>query len=190
MSLLLHICCAHCLGKALSAWREAGEGLPARGFFYNPNIHPLLEFRRRIKALRIYLERDRLETEIVEEYGLARFCTLAHPEYAPPERCARCYRERLARTAARAAELGCAEFATTMAASPHQDHDLIRALGAEEGARHEVKFVYRDLRGSQMPERLSKGLYRQQYCGCVFSEEERYRDTTRHLYGADSADET
>jgi hypothetical protein len=92
---------------------------------------------------------------------------------------------RLGRTAARAAESGCDAFSTTLLTSRHQDHELIRRVGVECQATHNVDFLYRDWRhmAEQNHEEASRmNLYLQQYCGCVFSESDRYRDTTRHLY--------
>jgi predicted adenine nucleotide alpha hydrolase (AANH) superfamily ATPase len=98
-------------------------------------------------------------------------------ESAAPERCARCYRMRLERTAARAAEGGYDAFSTTLLISPYQRHELVAETAEEEAKRHGVPFLYRDFRplfrkGQARAREL--GFYMQKYCGCVFSEEERY----------------
>lgn len=172
--LLLHICCAHCLAKTLNAWRAEINSSAIAGFFFNPNIHPLQEFRKRLRALEIYLERDPLNAELEASYGLSSFCRAIHPNYLRPERCRICYRLRLMRTAQRAAEMGCDAFTTTMVASCHQDHALLRAEGEAAANTAGVGFVYRDLRDAAVDAKLTRSLYRQQYCGCVFSEAERY----------------
>ncbi len=152
-------------------------------FFYNPNIHPLIEFRKRLKAFEVYAEREGLDAELDSEYGLVRFLEQVGPTGSG--RCPVCYRERLGRTARLAAERGADAFSTTMIASPHQDHDAIRAAGEQAAAEFGVAFLYEDLRGRaehgrETARKLS--LYRQQYCGCIFSEYERYKDTRVEVY--------
>lgn len=182
--LLLHICCAPCLAGPLKQLRA--EGFEVAGFFYNPNIHPLLEFRRRLKSVQLFAECDPLPLTLCAEYGLEEFLRevyFAAP--APPERCRACYRLRLEKTAAEARATGAVGFSTTLFGSAHQDHELIRRVGAEAAAAHGVELVYRDFRplagyGEEVARR--RQFYRQGYCGCVFSEEQRYRHTTQHLY--------
>lgn len=186
--IFLHVCCAPCLAAAMATFRarEGGAFPPVSGIvFYNPNIHPLLEFRRRLKALRVYLERDPVSAEIDERYGLRDFLKAVDKdgEAAPaPERCRRCYALRLGKTAELAKAAGCRGFSTTLLASREQDRDLVAEAGREAAARHGVSFVEGDLRRVLPEPKMLRGIYKQQYCGCVFSEEERYRDTKMHLY--------
>ena len=182
MKVLIHVCCAPCLIGPLEALRA--EGMEPAGFFYNPNIHPFLEFRKRVKALRVFLEKDELPVEIVEEYGLERFI---RDMYDPDrhERCRRCHFERLRRTAERAREKGLDAFTTTLLGSPHQDHELLRESGLRAAQETGGSFLYRDFRPlhEQSHEAARRRqLYLQPYCGCCFSEYERFRDTTRELY--------
>ncbi len=185
----LHVCCAPCLATAAETLRREGkEALPPVGgiIFYNPNIHPLLEFRRRVKALRLYLERDPFQAEIDDRYGLPEYLSaVLNADGSIPdrrERCRRCYVHRLAKAAERAKALGYGAFSSTLLASREQDRDLVAEAGREAGEALGVEFVAADLRKALPPERLMRGIYRQQYCGCVFSEEERYRNTNKHLY--------
>ena len=100
-------------------------------------------------------------------------------------RCTDCYGLRLARTAGQAREGGFDAFSTTMLASARQKHELVRQVGRQCGEDQGVEFVYRDWRplAQENHDRASElRLYLQQYCGCVFSEFERFNDTTRHLY--------
>jgi predicted adenine nucleotide alpha hydrolase (AANH) superfamily ATPase len=181
--MLIHVCCAHCLAKTLAGLRaEFGAEFSPRGYCFNPNIHPLIEFRRRAKAVQVYLERDAIPCDFDETYGLKQFCAEIHPVYDFPARCAKCYELRLEESARYAAAKGVPVFTTTMITSSHQCHELIRSAGEAAARRHGVDFLYRDLCTAQAPEKLVTGLYRQQYCGCVFSEEDRYRDTSTHLY--------
>jgi len=182
MRTLIHVCCAPCLLAPLQALR--GEGMVLAGFFYNPNVHPLLEFRKRIKAVRVFLEGDDLPVEIDAEYGLDLF---VRDVYDPTraKRCENCYVLRLRRAAARTREMGFDAFTATLLGSLHQDHDLIRQVGARAADEAGVEFLYRDFRPLHERSRdmaRKRRLYRQQYCGCCFSEYERYRDTTRELY--------
>ena len=182
MKVLIHVCCAPCLIGPLEALRA--EGLQLSGFFYNPNIHPFLEFRKRIKAVRVFLEKDDVPIEIVEEYGLEMF---VREIYRPDrrERCRNCHFMRLRRTAERAREMGFDAFTTTLLGSPHQDHDLLRESGERAEEMERVSFLYRDFRPlHERSHELARRrqLYLQPYCGCCFSEYERFRDTTRELY--------
>lgn len=175
MSVLVHVCCAGCYVGALRALRE--EGVEAEGFFANPNIHPFREFRKRVRALEVYLECDPVPTEIDRRYGLKEF---VEEIYRPVrlDRCAACYEARLRSTAARALERGFDGFTTTLLISPHQYHDVIREVGERVGAEVGVGFVYRDFRPFfkwAQAETRRRQLYRQQYCGCCFSEYERYK---------------
>ena len=184
-NLALHVCCAPCLAAALETLRR--EGKSAAGIiFFNPNIHPLLEFRRRVKALGVYLERDPLPAEIDGNYGLREYLAAVREESGETpegrERCFRCYALRLGRAAAWAAEKGYAAFSTTLLASREQDRELVAEAGEQAGKRCGIEFVRADLRKFLPPDKLMRGIYRQQYCGCVFSEEERYRNTNKHVY--------
>ena len=183
--MFLHVCCAPCLASALATLR-AHQTAVGGIIFHNPNIHPLLEFRRRVKALRLYLERDPLPAEIDDSYGLPVYLSAildaggGIPDRR--ERCRRCYALRLGKAAEQAAAQGFAEFTTTLLASREQDRDLVAEEGEKAAAKQGIRFVRKDLREVLPPEKLLRGIYRQQYCGCVFSEEERYRNTNKHLY--------
>ena len=176
MRLLLHTCCANCLADTVGAWRGAADQVDA--FWYNPNVHPLVEYRKRLKSARLLTDRLGMELHADDRYGLVDF--LRAVAGREDDRCEYCYSERLKAAAAEAAKQGFDAFATTLSVSPQQDHDLLRRVGAEAAEGAGVEFVYRDLRelhGSAAA--LPKGLqlYHQQYCGCVYSEYDRYRDT-------------
>lgn len=183
-TLLLHICCAPCALGALETLRE--EGFKVTGFFYNPNIHPLIEFRRRLKAVRMIMESGEVEAETDEEYGLEEFLEQVYMRGGSGDgRCARCYEMRLRRAARRTRELGLPAFTTTLLASRHQDIELVAKIGEEAARAEGVEFARRNLhenaeRGGEIARRRS--LYMQSYCGCIFSENDRYRDTSKHLY--------
>jgi SpoIID/LytB domain protein len=182
MKTLIHICCAPCLIGPLAALR--GEGIEVAGWFHNPNIHPFLEFRKRMKALRVFAERDPLPIEIDETYGLDQFVRhIYRPD--PAQRCEECHRVRLRATAAKARAEGFDSFTTTLLGSPHRDHDLVHRLGEEAAREAGVAFFYRDFRPLHEQgheEARGRQLYLQSYCGCCFSEWERFRDTHREVY--------
>jgi predicted adenine nucleotide alpha hydrolase (AANH) superfamily ATPase len=157
-----------------------GEGIEPTLFWYNPNIHPFTEYRSRRDALIDYA--GRIGAALVQqgEYGLRAFLAEVGPDGT--NRCVHCYRVRLEETARRAAAHGCDSFSTTLLISPYQDHEALRTAAAAAAARHGVAFLYRDFRplfraGQQAAREM--GLYRQKYCGCLFSEEERYLSTAR-----------
>ncbi|MBM4040015.1 MAG: epoxyqueuosine reductase QueH [Planctomycetes bacterium] len=184
---LVHACCAPCLCAFLDALHE--EGHVPTALFHNPNIHPLMEFRRRLKAVQALADRERLPLIAHDGYGLEEFLDAIGAQRARPGRCRACYAMRLEATARVAAERGFPRFTSTLLASPQQDRDALCDLGHAAARRHGVAFDDTDRRhvhdaGVERARRLS--LYRQQYCGCIFSEAERYRDTAVELYrGAD-----
>ncbi len=170
--LLLHVCCGPCAAGSLPRLR--GEGYEPQGYFLNPNIHPLTEFLARRDALREFAREERLPLE-EGGYGLVEFLqqVVGHES----ERCRRCYAMRLGRAAHRARERGIGSFSTTLLYSIHQDHDLIRETGQRLAGEAGVEFVYLDLRDGWRAGREAwrlTGRYCQKYCGCVYSEMERY----------------
>jgi len=178
MKLLLHTCCAPCSVQCIEALAE--ESVSPDLFWYNPNIHPYTEYRSRMDALKIYAGEKTLNLIIEDEYGLRRFVEGASSiDWAGDvsRRCAFCYRLRLEKIAQTAAEKACDSFSTTLLISPYQNHDLIKETGEEMAAKYNVDFFYRDFRPrfreGQRQARAS-GYYMQKYCGCIFSEEERY----------------
>jgi len=174
MKVLLHSCCAPCSVQCVQALAEEGIGTDI--FWYNPNIHPYTEYRARRDSLQAYTEDRLLRLIIEDEYGLRGFLGAVGTGELP-QRCAFCYRVRLEKTAGRAAEGGYDAFSAALLISPYQDHDLIRKMGEELAARYGVQFLYRDFRplfraGQQQAREAA--YYMQKYCGCIFSEEERY----------------
>ena len=183
MRLLIHTCCCTCLSMAYSGLKkEFGSSLELSTFWYNPNIHPLIEYRRRLKSAYMISNRLKLTQLTADEYGVKEFCRLTAASQEVPERCRICYRMRLQRTAETARDNGYEFFATTLTTSTQQSHALIRSAAEEAAAETGVKFLYRDWREEERDEKLLNGLYKQQYCGCIFSEYDRYKDTTKHVY--------
>jgi len=173
-STLLHICCAPCSVRCIETLRD--EGIEPTGYWYNPNIHPYTEYRSRKTTLEEYAKAIHLPLIVNNEYGLRPFLQAVGNSF--DDRCETCYRLRLEETARLAAERGFESFTTTLLISPYQNHELIVAVAKQAAAAHGVPFLYRDFRptfkeGQQIAR--DSGFYMQKYCGCIFSEEERYR---------------
>jgi len=186
-SVLVHVCCAACALAVLEPLRRVGR---VALHFYNPNIHPLIEFRRRLTAVQVLAERERLELIADDRYGLREFLARTAP-WDRPARCLACWRMRLSETARVATEKGFEAITTTLLSSSHQDHEAIRRIGEEEAAARGLAFHYEDFRplaAKAHEEAKRMNLYRQQYCGCIFSEEERFAPTRLHLHRGPTGD--
>ena len=173
MNVLLHICCAPCANQCIDALRQ--EGNVPTGFWYNPNIHPFTEYRARRNCLREYAAQIALPLIERNEYALRPFVRAVAEDIE--NRCGVCYRMRLDAAAAFAAEQGFDAFTSSLFISPYQNHELLRQTAEKAAEAHKVSFLYRDFRPlfRQGQERARElGFYMQKYCGCVFSEEERY----------------
>ena len=178
MRLLLHSCCAPCTTFCLKALRADGHEVSS--YFFNPNIHPYTEFRRRLDTFREYCSSQGYSAAIDETYGLRHFLSEVGQDIEG--RCAQCYRMRLYAAAELARKLGADAFTTTLLISPYQNHELLRRVADQAAEAAGVPFAYYDFRpGYRESVRLSRemGLYRQPYCGCIFSEEERYSPARR-----------
>jgi predicted adenine nucleotide alpha hydrolase (AANH) superfamily ATPase len=151
------------------------EGLEVMGFFYRHNIHPYTECLRRQEALEAYAEQINLKVIYQEGYDLEGF--IQNVAFRESERCNYCYHDRLRSTALLARRGKFDYFSSTLLYSKHQQHELIRSMGESIGKSAGVAFLYRDYReGWKEGIECSKqmGLYRQHYCGCIYSEKERY----------------
>jgi epoxyqueuosine reductase len=176
MKLLLHICCAPCSIACVQSLRA--EGIEPTGYWYNPNIHPYTEYRARRDTLVTYAQDINLALVMEDFYGLRPF-TAAVAEKCG-ERCVTCYAARMRAAARYAAENGYSHFTTTLLISPYQKHAMLSAAAEDAAREFGVTFLYRDFRplyrqGRQEAQEL--GLYLQKYCGCVYSEEERFCST-------------
>ncbi len=174
MDILLHTCCAPCLTYVKKTFEEDEDVDRVVPFWFNPNIHPFTEYEKRLEALMEYEEETGTEAIYDDRYMLSEF--LEGALRADP-RCRYCYRWRLEETAKRAKKEGFDAFSTTLILSPYQDHESIKQIGGEEGKKHGLKFIYTDMtdgfrESHEMTDELE--LYKQGYCGCIFSEKERY----------------
>lgn len=175
MKLLIHSCCGPCLLGSFEAFAKIFPEKPAV-FWYNPNIHPFIEYRLRTESFLVAAELKKAEIYSVgDKYGLDNFLDLVMSD--KNQRCRICYEIRLRITAQAASKNGFSHFSTTLLLSPYQNHKLIESAGMLSEEEFKVKFVYKDLRHTfQESKQLAndENLYVQKYCGCIFSEHERY----------------
>ena len=178
MNVLLHICCAPCSVMSIDVLRKEGHNLT--GYWYNPNIHPYTEYKNRLDALIGYAKVVDIKLIVNDFYGLEMFTKNVITDLA--NRCDFCYEERIRVTAKYAKENGYEGFSTTLLISPYQKHDRLKQVCEKIAQEEKIPFVYTDLRsyfreGQRRARELP--LYMQKYCGCIFSEEERYLKKTR-----------
>ena len=173
MKTLLHICCAPCSSMCIKSLRE--EQIDVTGYWYNPNIHPFTEYRARRNCLRDYAEAIHLPLIEQNDYALRPFIRAVAEDIS--HRCVKCYEMRLFEAAQTAAKEGFDSFTSSLFISPYQNHELMKEVAQRAADQYGVSFLYRDFRplfreGQEFAR--AEGFYMQKYCGCVFSEEERY----------------
>lgn len=178
MTILLHICCAPCATACVE--RLYSDGYTVIGFFYNPNIQPIAEYNKRcedtlrlsnLMGFKLYIGDYDNEKWLEEIMGLE-----SEPEGG--ERCEVCYRFRLKQTASLANKYDIGGFTTTLSVSPHKPYGKIRLIGEEIAKEYQLNFLKYDFKKKEGYKRsieLSKQykLYRQNYCGCLFSKGNR-----------------
>ena len=174
---LLHLCCAGCSPHVVEVLRRDHD---VTGYFYNPNIHPEPEYRLRLEEAERLAEHLGFEL-ISGAYDVERWFAATKGLEHEPEggaRCEVCFRLRLEDTGQRARQGGFDAFTTTLTVSPHKNARLINAIGAAAGEGCGVDFLERDFKkGHGFVRTISlcreMGLYRQDYCGCLYSQRER-----------------
>jgi len=170
--LLVHICCAPCFA---APYFHLKDKFQMKGFWYNPNIHPYTEYKKRMDSLQKFSEDHQFEVIYKDEYNLEDF--LRKAVYRESSRCEQCYYDRLKQTASVARNGNFKYFTTALLYSKFQNHEKIREIGEALARDYGVEFYYQDFR-----EYWSEGIaiskeeemYRQQYCGCIYSEKDRY----------------
>jgi len=171
--LLLHCCCGPCAVYPVDSLRE--KDIAVTGFFYNPNIHPFKEFKRRLTTAEEYSKLVGINLISDKNYGLIKF--LRAVVNKENKRCLYCYRERLEKTIQKAEEEKFDSFSTTLLYSRYQNHNKIIKICEELSEDYSVNFHYEDFRvgwHTGIKKSIDLGLYRQPYCGCIYSEQERY----------------
>ncbi len=179
--LLLHSCCAPCSSYVLEYLEKYFE---ITVNFYNPNITFHEEYKKRIEEQKAFIKELQVENEIKlidGRYEISEFfnCIKGFEETGEGgERCFKCYRLRLEETAKKAKEMGFDYFGTVLSISPLKSSQKINEIGRELEEKYGVKFLFSDFKkknGYKRSIELSRkhDLYRQDYCGCVFSKTER-----------------
>ncbi|MFB0526047.1 MAG: epoxyqueuosine reductase QueH [bacterium] len=196
MRLLLHVCCAGCACYPLKKLREVrvrGKGLEITGFWYNPNIHPYSEYQNRMMTMGYFSQKEKLPMIWKDEYALEEWLEATRGKFDLPgrslgqgrspgywrkeKRCEKCYGLRLKKLAKEAKKGGYDYFSTTLLYSKFQEHEIIKQICEKLKDKHDISFYYVDFRlgwkeGIEISKKMD--LYRQHYCGCIFSEKEKY----------------
>ncbi len=175
--LLLHICCATCAAYVLE---KLAHNYDVAGFYYNPNIYPEREYAIRRNEAKAFCASNNIEY-IEQPPDQDRWFTLTagHEEdQEKGERCTICYRMRLEMTAQYAKELGFDIFGTDLSISPHKDAQRLNTLGKELSEQYSVRYLEADFKkqdGFKHAIHISReqGFYRQNYCGCKYSMQDR-----------------
>ena len=184
---LLHICCGPCAIMPIRVLLE--RGFAVTGWFYNPNIHPLEEYLRRREGAVAVARAHGIPlvfSDDMPEYGVEPWCRSAFAHEGG--RCAFCRESRFEAVARKAVASGLTVFTSSLLYSRHQNHQGMIKAGERAAAIYGGSFLYHDFRafwnqGIQASKEL--GIYRQQYCGCVFSEEERYSKILEKTIGVE-----
>ncbi len=176
MQLFLHACCAPCL---TAPYKHLSHEHHVTVFWYNPNIQPYREYLRRLRAFREYTSRINAEVIYDLSYPLEKWLHIASQLSMQNNvlRCRFCYADRLYKTALKAREMGYDAFTTTLLLAPYQKHEIIREIGQIISQKIGVPFYYIDMREwfDEAEDMARKaGIYRQGYCGCIYSEADRY----------------
>lgn len=178
-TLLLHSCCAPCSSHTLLLLKNY---FSITIFYSNDNIYPIEEFQLRLEEQRKFVKEIDTDIEVLTEsfepsdfyHQIKGLESLGEKS----QRCYQCYLLRMEKTAKKALELKYDFFTTTLSISPHKNSDWINEIGYMLEKKYNVKYLYSDFKkdsGYQDSILLSKqyGLYRQDYCGCIYSMRER-----------------
>ncbi len=166
--LLLHMCCGPCTEYPLEVLRE--EGFLVSGYFYNPNIQPQAELDRRLENVKILSEKKGFSVVYDDTCAEETWRNFASPHKS--DHCRYCYYSRMYEVARFAKEQGFHRFTTSLLVSPYQNHELLIKAAEAAATHYGIEFLYRDFRpGYRQGQEMAKadGLYRQKYCGCIYS---------------------
>lgn len=186
--ILVHTCCGPCFIYPYEKLK--GEGFEVFSFFYNPNIHPYGEYLKRLTTWKGFVSEFQIPYENSNYEPKVYFQAV---NFLEKERCLQCYRLRLEKAAKKAKEMKFDYFTTTLLVSLYQKHGEVRKIGKSLGELYGVPFFYEDFRegyyqGVEKSRRLS--MYRQWYCGCLYSEIERMEEKERKRRGRKKQDES
>lgn len=180
-TLFLHCCCAPCSSYVLEYLASYFRIII---YFYNPNITEEIEYYKRKEELK-RLVREKFSEEEIDfvdaDYAPDEFFAMAKGYEKEPEcgiRCFRCYEQRLRSTVEQAKLAGADYFCTTLSISPHKNAEKLMEIGERLGEQYEISYLPSDFKkknGYKRSIELSReyNLYRQDYCGCVFSKQNK-----------------
>ncbi len=175
-TVFLHCCCGPCSTYTVKTLRE--HGFKVNAFWYNPNIHPFTEHEKRLESMNTLAVKEHFPLITDQDYHMVDFfrSVVGHED----DRCADCYHLRLNMAAEVARREGFKMFTTTLLISPYQNQVLLEEIGHHAAKKHGIEFYFHDLRkGFRESQQMAKDLdlYRQKYCGCIYSEWERFSKT-------------
>ena len=186
--LLLHACCAPCSSAVLE---RISKYFDITILYYNPNITEEKEYNKRLEEIKTFVRKLNLDnvTVLPGRYNPEEFFDIAtglEEEKERGKRCFKCYKLRLEETARQAEKLGFTYFTTTLSISPYKNSKWLNEIGEELNKMYNSTYLYADFKkknGYKRSIELSKkfNLYRQDYCGCIYSKKEREQKTTNHL---------
>ena len=178
MKILFHICCAPCF---IAIYKNLKDKHDINGLWFNPNIHPYLEYQKRKDTLKEYMAEENIFLIEKDFYNVSSF--LQKIVYREENRCEICYYNRLQTLAIIAKNGNYDSFSTTLLYSKFQNHACIKEIGENLAKKYSINFYYEDFRELwQEGIKLSKekGMYRQNYCGCIYSEQDRFLPKKRN----------
>jgi predicted adenine nucleotide alpha hydrolase (AANH) superfamily ATPase len=177
MRIVLHICCGVCAAGVVE--RLVSEGHQVLGLFYNPNIHPLEEYNRRLEVTREVAGKLDFPLEVLPYTPEEWFQKTTSLENEPEggKRCEVCFRLRMERTYLYMVDCEWDAFTTTLTISPHKSVGVINRVGREIGGDRFLARDFKKKEGFKRAMELAKmwSLYRQDYCGCIYSMRKRQR---------------
>ena len=188
-TLLLHSCCAPCSSYVLE---YLSDYFSITVFYYNPNIYPDEEYEKRVKEQQAFISRLPAKHPITfcqGDFDKERFYAATkglEQEIEGGARCEACFRLRLEESAVMARDMGMDFFTTTLSISPMKNAELLNEIGQELGQCYGVEYLCSDFKkrnGFKRSVELSEeyGMYRQDYCGCVYSYQERQRQKEERI---------
>lgn len=173
MNILLHTCCAPCLIYPYKILTDKGYSITS--YYQNPNIHPYSEYKKRLLTLKEYSERNNIPLIYEKDYNLKEY--FRKVIFNEEKRCSICYKLRIKKTAELAKKEHFDAFSTTLLYSVYQNHYLIHNICSFYAKKFNIQYIYNDFRkGWEYGNKKSieEKMYRQNYCGCIFSEQERF----------------
>jgi predicted adenine nucleotide alpha hydrolase (AANH) superfamily ATPase len=171
--ILLHTCCGPCAVYCVNKLRA--ENFDVSAFWYNPNVHPFSEHKLRLEAMLTLSQK--MAFPLIKSEGYDMIDYLRAVAGNEGDRCRYCFKMRMGKTAQTAKEKGFDAFTTTLFISPYQKHELLKEICETASKEYGVAFHYEDFRpGFREGHNLSHdmNLYHQKYCGCIYSEWERF----------------